>query len=69
VIRMATRGIDLRLLGDNLVEVIVQAGEPLSSLVAFTVAEGLSGIEYLAASREPPEPHRSRTPAPPAHSM
>ncbi|MFD8882171.1 UDP-N-acetylmuramate dehydrogenase [Streptomyces erythrochromogenes] len=47
VIRMATRGIAVRPLGDDLVEVIAQAGELLDSLVAFTVAEGLSGIEYL----------------------
>ncbi|MEU8629977.1 UDP-N-acetylmuramate dehydrogenase [Streptomyces sp. NPDC048669] len=47
VIRMATRGIIVRPLGDGLVEVVTQAGEPLSALVAFTVAEGLSGIEYL----------------------
>ncbi len=47
VVRMATRRIAVRLLGSELVEVIAQAGEPLGSLVAFTVAEGLSGIEYL----------------------
>ncbi|MEU9301905.1 UDP-N-acetylmuramate dehydrogenase [Streptomyces sp. NPDC048269] len=47
VIRMATRGVTVRPLGSDLVEVVVQAGEPLGSLVAFTVAEGLSGIEYL----------------------
>lgn len=47
VVRMATRGIAVRPLGGDLVEVIAQAGEPLGSLVAFTVAEGLSGIEYL----------------------
>lgn len=47
VIRMATRGVALRPLGGDLVEVIAQAGEPLGSLVAFTVTEGLSGIEYL----------------------
>ncbi|MFD6967830.1 UDP-N-acetylmuramate dehydrogenase [Streptomyces sp. NPDC059949] len=47
VIRMATRGIAVRPLGDDFVEVIAQAGEPLGSLVAFSVAEGLSGIEYL----------------------
>jgi UDP-N-acetylmuramate dehydrogenase len=44
---MATRGIAVRPLGDNLVEVTVQAGEPLGSLVAYTVTESLSGIEYL----------------------
>ncbi|GAA2643954.1 hypothetical protein GCM10010425_59590 [Streptomyces spororaveus] len=47
VIRMDTRGVAVRPLGGDLVEVIVRAGEPLGSLVAFTVAEGLSGIEYL----------------------
>lgn len=47
VIRMATRGIAVHALEDDLVEVIAQAGEPLGSLVAFTVAERLSGIEYL----------------------
>lgn len=47
VIRMATRGIALHPLEGDHVEVVVQAGEPLSSLVAFTIAEGLSGIEYL----------------------
>ncbi|MFF5209327.1 UDP-N-acetylmuramate dehydrogenase [Streptosporangium sp. NPDC000396] len=48
VIRMATRGITARPLGDDTVEVAAQAGEPLSALVTFTVSEGLSGIEYLA---------------------
>ncbi|MEU0110697.1 UDP-N-acetylmuramate dehydrogenase [Streptomyces sp. NPDC006251] len=47
VLRMATRGTTTRSLGDGLVDVVVHAGEPLASLVAFTVAEGLSGIEYL----------------------
>ncbi|WP_051779935.1 UDP-N-acetylmuramate dehydrogenase [Streptomyces sp. NRRL S-241] len=47
VIRMATRGITAHPLGDDLVKVTAQAGEPLDALVAFTVAEGLSGIEYL----------------------
>ncbi|MEV7157031.1 UDP-N-acetylmuramate dehydrogenase [Streptomyces misionensis] len=47
VIRMATRGIAVRPLGGDLVEVTAQAGEPLDALVAFTVDEGLSGIEYL----------------------
>lgn len=42
--RIALRPLD----GDH-VEVVTQAGEPLSSLVAFTVAEGLSGIEYLGS--------------------
>lgn len=48
VIRMATRGITACPLDDGIVEVTAQAGEPLSALVAFTVSEGLSGIEYLA---------------------
>ncbi|MFF4933298.1 UDP-N-acetylmuramate dehydrogenase [Streptomyces griseofuscus] len=47
VIRMATRGVTVRPLGDDLVEVVAQAGEPLSALVAFAVDQGLSGIEYL----------------------
>jgi UDP-N-acetylmuramate dehydrogenase len=47
VIRMATRGIAVHVRGRGMVEVVVQAGEPLASLVAFTVTEGLSGIEYL----------------------
>ncbi|MFJ8728547.1 FAD-binding protein [Streptomyces bauhiniae] len=44
---MATRGITARPLGQDQVEIVAQAGEPLGSLVAFTVAAGLSGIEYL----------------------
>ncbi|MEU4077561.1 UDP-N-acetylmuramate dehydrogenase [Streptomyces venezuelae] len=47
VIRMATRGIAVRPLDGDLVEVTAQAGEPLDAFVAFTVTEGLSGIEYL----------------------
>lgn len=47
VIRMATRGIAMRSLADGGVEVVAQAGEPLSALVAYTISEGLSGIEYL----------------------
>jgi UDP-N-acetylmuramate dehydrogenase len=47
VIRMATRGIRVRPLDDAVVEVAVQAGHPLSDLVAFTIEAGLSGIEYL----------------------
>ncbi|MEU0519206.1 UDP-N-acetylmuramate dehydrogenase [Streptosporangium sp. NPDC006007] len=47
VIRMAARGIAARPL-DDAVEVTIQAGEPLSALVAFAVSEGLTGIEYLA---------------------
>ncbi|MGC4917825.1 UDP-N-acetylmuramate dehydrogenase [Streptomyces albogriseolus] len=47
VIRMATRGATVRPLGGDLVEVAVQAGEPLSALVAFAVDQGLSGIENL----------------------
>jgi UDP-N-acetylmuramate dehydrogenase len=49
VIRMATRGINARPLHEDQVEVTVQAGEPLSALVDFTLAEGLSGIEYLVS--------------------
>ncbi|WP_066932765.1 UDP-N-acetylmuramate dehydrogenase [Microtetraspora fusca] len=48
VIRMATTGISARAVGDGAVEVTVQAGEPLQHLVRYTVAEHLSGIEYLA---------------------
>lgn len=47
VVRMATRGITARAVGDDRVEVTVQAGEPLARLVAYAVAEGLSGVEYL----------------------
>ncbi|MDN3056902.1 UDP-N-acetylmuramate dehydrogenase [Streptomyces sp. SRF1] len=47
VVRMATRGITARAVGDGRVEVTVQAGEPLADLVAWAVAEGLSGVEYL----------------------
>ncbi|MER6449439.1 UDP-N-acetylmuramate dehydrogenase [Streptomyces venezuelae] len=48
VIHMATRGITCRHTGPGAVEVTVQAGERLADLVAFTVAEQLSGIEYLS---------------------
>lgn len=58
VIHMATRGIAVRPLGGDLVEVIAQAGEPLGSLVAFTVTEGLSGHRV---PRRDPGHHRSRT--------
>ncbi len=47
VICMTTRGITVRTLPGDRAEVTVQAGEPLSALVTRTVAEGLSGIEYL----------------------
>ncbi|MFE9852784.1 UDP-N-acetylmuramate dehydrogenase [Streptomyces sp. NPDC005576] len=47
ILRMATRGVIARPLGDDVVEVVAHAGEPLASLVAFSIAEGLSGIEYL----------------------
>ncbi|MEV6982844.1 UDP-N-acetylmuramate dehydrogenase [Sphaerisporangium sp. NPDC051017] len=47
VILMATRGITAHLTAGGDVEVTAQAGEPLSALVDYTVAEGLSGIEYL----------------------
>ncbi|MCJ1678522.1 UDP-N-acetylmuramate dehydrogenase [Streptomyces sp. APSN-46.1] len=48
VIRMATRGITCSHTGPGTVEVTAQAGEALADLVAFTVAESLSGIEYLS---------------------
>ncbi|MEW2621203.1 UDP-N-acetylmuramate dehydrogenase [Streptomyces sp. NPDC048106] len=47
VVRVATRGITARPVGDGQVELTVQAGEPLGRLVAYAVAEGLSGVEYL----------------------
>ncbi|WDV56656.1 UDP-N-acetylmuramate dehydrogenase [Streptomyces coeruleorubidus] len=47
VVRMATRGITARTVGDSKVEVTVHAGEPLACTVAYAAAEGLSGIEYL----------------------
>ncbi|WP_042441048.1 UDP-N-acetylmuramate dehydrogenase [Streptacidiphilus albus] len=47
VVRMATRGITARALQQGQVEVTVEAGEPLSSLVDFALTEGLSGVEYL----------------------
>ncbi|MER7514256.1 UDP-N-acetylmuramate dehydrogenase [Streptomyces lavendulae] len=47
IIHMATRGIRTRHRADGQVEVTVAAGHPLTELVAHTVAEGLSGIEYL----------------------
>lgn len=47
VVRMATRGFAARDVGGRRVAVTVQAGEPLASFVAYAVAEGLSGVEYL----------------------
>ncbi|QZZ24917.1 UDP-N-acetylmuramate dehydrogenase [Streptomyces sp. ST1015] len=47
VLRMATHGIRTRILDNERVELTVHAGHPLCDLIAFTVAEGLSGIEYL----------------------
>jgi UDP-N-acetylmuramate dehydrogenase len=47
VVRMATRGITARGLGDDRVDVTAHAGETLAGLVAHTVADGLTGIEYL----------------------
>ncbi|MCX5078923.1 UDP-N-acetylmuramate dehydrogenase [Streptomyces sp. NBC_00424] len=47
VIHMNTRGIQTRTAAGGQVEVSVQAGHALADLVAHTVAEGLSGIEYL----------------------
>ncbi|MGW7312688.1 UDP-N-acetylmuramate dehydrogenase [Streptomyces sp. NPDC054865] len=48
VVHMATRGIRTRHRTDGQIEVTVAAGHPLAELVAHTVAEGLSGIEYLS---------------------
>ncbi|HEY8982581.1 MAG TPA: UDP-N-acetylmuramate dehydrogenase [Streptomyces sp.] len=47
VLRIATHGIHARILDNELVELTVHAGHPLCDLVEYTVAEGLSGIEYL----------------------
>ena len=47
VLRIATHGIHTRILDNELVELTVHAGHPLCDLVAYTIAEGLSGIEYL----------------------
>ncbi|MFJ9618395.1 FAD-binding protein [Streptomyces noursei] len=47
VIRMTTRGISVCPAGGDDVEVTAQAGEPLNSVVGYTVSAGLSGIEYL----------------------
>jgi UDP-N-acetylmuramate dehydrogenase len=46
VIHVVTRGIE-RLAGENIV-LRVQAGEPWDDLVAFTVEQGLAGMEALA---------------------
>lgn len=48
VIRMVTQGITVRSAPEKTVDVTVQAGHPLAGLVDFAVAEGLSGLEYLA---------------------
>jgi UDP-N-acetylmuramate dehydrogenase len=49
VIRVATRGIDLRFgLGDDRVVLTAAAGEPWDELVEASVEEGLAGIECLA---------------------
>ncbi|MFF3444789.1 UDP-N-acetylmuramate dehydrogenase [Streptosporangium sp. NPDC002721] len=48
VIRMATQGITARSAPENKVDLTVQAGHSLAELIDFTVAEGLSGLEYLA---------------------
>ncbi|MFE0043477.1 UDP-N-acetylmuramate dehydrogenase [Streptomyces albireticuli] len=49
VLRMNTRGIRIGSAdADGRVRVTVQAGHPLTDLVATTVAEGLSGMEMLA---------------------
>ncbi|MFG1873527.1 UDP-N-acetylmuramate dehydrogenase [Sphaerisporangium sp. NPDC049003] len=47
VILMATRGVTANSVAACDVEITAQAGEPLSELVGYSVAEGLSGIEYL----------------------
>lgn len=49
VIRILTRGIErLPSLVDGRVTLRVQAGEPWDDLVAFTVSEGLAGLEALS---------------------
>jgi UDP-N-acetylmuramate dehydrogenase len=48
VLRIATRGLDLRELPDGHgIQVTAQAGHPLQNLVQTTIAEGLTGIETL----------------------
>ena len=47
VVRIATRGIDLRVEGSQ-VDVLARAGEPWDDLVSATVADGLSGLEALS---------------------
>ena len=47
VVRIAARGIDLRVEGGQ-VDVLARAGEPWDDLVSATVADGLSGLEALS---------------------
>jgi len=47
VVRVATRGIDLRVEGQQ-VDVLARAGEPWDDLVSATVSDGLSGLEALS---------------------
>ena len=48
VVRIATRGVQVRPVAPGLVEVTVAAGEPWDALVARSVAEGWSGLEALS---------------------
>jgi UDP-N-acetylmuramate dehydrogenase len=48
VVRIATRGVERRRLGDGRVRVTVAAGEPWEGFVASCVADGLAGVESLA---------------------
>jgi UDP-N-acetylmuramate dehydrogenase len=48
VVRVASRGITAEAAGDDSVGVTVAAGESWDALVAWTVAEGLAGVECLA---------------------
>jgi UDP-N-acetylmuramate dehydrogenase len=48
VVRIATRGVQVRPAEPGLVEVTVAAGEPWDALVARSVAEGWSGLEALS---------------------
>ncbi|MEV5985722.1 UDP-N-acetylmuramate dehydrogenase [Streptomyces sp. NPDC052051] len=47
VICIATRGITTHRFGDGTMEITAQAGEQLADVVAYSVSEGLSGIECL----------------------
>jgi UDP-N-acetylmuramate dehydrogenase len=48
VLRIVTRGIDRREVGDARVRLGVQAGEPWDALVERCVADGLAGVECLS---------------------